>query len=348
MDIKTTKTAVLRGKEQLTIEDRALPELTPDNVLVKIKACNICTSEYGVYNGSRTRPYPLVFGHEWAGEVLETGSNVDDLRKGDMVACGYEFDPASPESLEGRTGECRHIKTANDLNPDGYYGNAGFAEYAVKSKVGLYHIAPGVDPAVAGLLEPIASVVFGQRKLNVQRGETVVVIGGGTMGILNALMAREYGARVLVSELLPEKLKTARSCGLEVIDAGAADPVQEVMRLTGGRGADAVVLAVGAQAATDQSFEMLKPKRGRVLLFAASYPSPKINLDVNTLHYRKIDIVGTFGADHRDFQAAADAINSGKIDFTPVIGSRYSFENMEEAMKAACVPGAYRVCVEMK
>lgn len=348
MEIKTTKTAVLRGKEQLTIENRALPELTPDSVLVKIKACNICTSEYGVYNGSRTRPYPLVFGHEWAGEVLETGSHVDHLKKGDMVACGYEFDPTSPESLEGRTGECRHIKTANDLNPDGYYGNAGFAEYAVKSKVGLYRITPGVDPAVAGLLEPIASVVFGLRKLNVHWGETVVVIGGGTMGLLNALMAREYGARVLVSELLPKKLETVRGCGIEVIDAGAADPVQEVMRLTGGRGADAVILAVGAQSATDQSFEMLKPKRGRVLLFAASYPSPRINLDVNTIHYRKIDIMGTFGADHRDFQTAADAINGGKIDFTPVIESRYSFENMEDAMKAACVPGAYRVCVEMK
>lgn len=348
MEIKTTKTAVLRGKEQLTIENRALPELTPDSVLVKIKACNICTSEYGVYNGSRTRPYPLVFGHEWAGEVLETGSHVDHLKKGDMVACGYEFDPTSPESLEGRTGECRHIKTANDLNPDGYYGNAGFAEYAVKSKVGLYRITPGVDPAVAGLLEPIASVVFGLRKLNVHWGETVVVIGGGTMGLLNALMAREYGARVLVSELLPQKLETVRSCGIEVIDAGAADPVQEVMRLTGGRGADAVILAVGAQSATDQSFEMLKPKRGRVLLFAAAYPSPRINLDVNTIHYRKIDIMGTFGADHRDFQTAADAINRGKIDFTPVIESRYSFENMEDAMKVACVPGAYRVCVEMK
>ena len=348
MEIKTTKTAVLRGKEQLTIENRALPELTPDSVLVKIKACNICTSEYGVYNGSRTRPYPLVFGHEWAGEVLETGSHVDHLKKGDMVACGYEFDPTSPESLEGRTGECRHIKTANDLNPDGYYGNAGFAEYAVKSKVGLYRIVPGVDPAVAGLLEPIASVVFGLRKLNVHWGETVVVIGGGTMGLLNALMAREYGARVLVSELLPKKLETVRGCGIEVIDAGAADPVQEVMRLTGGRGAAAVILAVGAQSATDQSFEMLKPKRGRVLLFAAAYPSPRINLNVNTIHYRKIDIMGTFGADHRDFQTAADAINRGKIDFTPVIESRYSFENMEDAMKAACVPGAYRVCVEMK
>jgi len=347
MDIMTTKTAVLRGKEQLTIEERRLPEVTADSVLVKIQACNICTSEYGVYNGSRTRPYPLVFGHEWAGEVLEVGANVDDFKKGDLVACGYEFDPASPESLEGRTGECRHIKTANDLNPDGYYGNAGFAEYAVKSKVGLYHIKPGVDPSVAGLLEPIASVMFGLRKVGIQRGETVVVIGAGTMGVLNGLMARECGARVLISELLPKKLEAARACGLETIDAGAADPIEEVMRLTEGKGADVVILAVGAQSATDQSFEMLKSKRGRVLLFAASYPSPKINLDVNTLHYRKIDIVGTFGADHRDFQSAADAINAGKINFAPVIESRFTFCEMEQAMKAACIPGAYRVSVLM-
>ena len=80
----------------------------------------------------------------------------------------------------------------------------------------------------------------------------------------------------------------------------------------------------------------------------SSSASPRINLNVNTIHDRKIDIMGTFGADHRDFQTAADAINRGKIDFTPVIESRYSFENMEDAMKAACVPGAYRVCVEMK
>ena len=78
MDIRTTKTAVLYGAGKLAMEERALPQLTEDRVLVKIKACNICTSEYGVYNGSRTRPYPLVFGHEWAGEVLEVGSGVDD------------------------------------------------------------------------------------------------------------------------------------------------------------------------------------------------------------------------------------------------------------------------------
>lgn len=348
MEIKTAKTAVLRGKGQLAMEERALPELNADSVLVKIKACNICTSEYGVYNGSRTRPYPLVFGHEWAGEVLAVGADVDDLQVGDQVACGYEFDPASPESLEGRTGECRRIKTANDLNPDGYYGNAGFAEYAVKSKVGLYRIEKGIDPSIGGLLEPIASVLFGLRKLRVKHGETVVVIGAGTMGLLNGLLAREYGARVIISELIPKKLETARASGLEVIDAGSADPVGEVKRLTGGKGADAVILAVGAQPATDQSFEMLKPKRGRVLLFAASYPSPKINLDVNTLHYRKIDIVGTFGADHVDFQAAAGIINQKTINFSPVIESRYPFAQMEEAMKAACIPGAYRVSVVME
>ena len=348
MDIRTTKTAVLYGAGKLAMEERALPQLTEDRVLVKIKACNICTSEYGVYNGSRTRPYPLVFGHEWAGEVLEVGSGVDDLRPGDLVACGYEFDPSSPESLEGRTGECRRIKTANSLNPDGYYGNAGFAEYAVKSKIGLYRIKEGVDPAVAGLLEPVASVLFGLRKVRLRYGETVVVIGAGTMGVLNGLMAQDHGARVLISELLPKKLETAKACGLETIDAGRVDPVQEVMRRTDGRGADVVILAVGAQAATDQAFEMIKEKRGRVLLFAASYPSPKISLDVNTLHYRKIDLVGTFGADHVDFQAAADAINRGNIDFSPVIEARFPFSAMEDAMKAACEPGAYRVSVQME
>lgn len=342
-----TKTAVLRGKEQVTLEQRRLPELDENSVLVKIHACNICTSEYGVYNGSRTsRPIPLVFGHEWSGEVLKAGTHVMGFKEGDMVACGYEFDPYSPESLEGRTSECRHIKTANDLNDDGYYGNAGCAEYAVKSQVGLYKIDQSVDPAVGGLLEPVASVVYGLRKLHVEKNETIVVIGAGTMGIINAVTAREYGCRVIISELLDKKLETARAYGFEVIDAKEMDPVKEVMRLTDNRGADAVVVAVGAQAATDQAFEMLKPKRGRVLLFAAAYPSPQISLDVNTIHYRKLDIIGTFGADHCDFTEAARLINKG-VDYSRVIECCYKLDQIDEAFQAACAMGAYRVCVKM-
>ena len=342
-----TKTAVLRGKEQVTLEQRRLPELDENSVLVKIHACNICTSEYGVYNGSRTsRPMPLVFGHEWSGEVLKAGAHVMGFKEGDMVACGYEFDPYSPESLEGRTSECRHIKTANDLNDDGYYGNAGCAEYAVKSQVGLYKIDQSVDPAVGGLLEPVASVVYGLRKLHVEKNETIVIIGAGTMGIINAITAREYGCRVIISELLDKKLETARAYGFEVIDAKEMDPVKAVIRLTDNRGADAVVVAVGAQAATDQAFEMLKPKRGRVLLFAAAYPSPKISLDVNTIHYRKIDIIGTFVADHCDFTEAARLINKG-VDYSRVIECCYKLDQIDEAFQAACAMGAYRVCVKM-
>jgi Threonine dehydrogenase and related Zn-dependent dehydrogenases len=346
--VEFAKTAVLRGAGLVALENRKLSEMDENSVLVKIKACNICTSEYGVYNGTRTtRPLPLVFGHEWSGEVLDVGSKVMGFSKGDFVACGYQFDPYSPESMEGRTSECRHIKTANDLNPDGFYGNAGCADYAVKSQVGLYKINQGVDPAVAGLLEPIASVVFGLKKLRVNWGETVVVIGAGTMGILNALIAREYGCRVIVSELLPRKIEIAKACGFEVIDAKECNPVKEVMRLTEQKGADAVVVAVGAQAATDQAFEMLKSKRGRVLLFAAAYPSPKINLDVNTIHYRKIEIIGTFGADHCDFLVASELINGQNVDFSPVIETSFPLEQIDDAFKAACKIGAYRVCVVM-
>ena len=344
--VKTTRTAVMRGKENLTIEERVLPEMGENDVLVQVKACNICTSEYGVYNGARTRPAPLVFGHEWAGKVLAVGQKVMDIKEGDLVACGYQFDPYSPESLEGRTSECRNILSADILNPDGYYGNAGFAEYAVMSQIALYKIGQDTDPAIAGLLEPVATVVSGIRRMNVRPSDTVVVIGAGTMGLLNALVLREYGCRVIVTELLEKKLKTARELGLEVVDSAAVDAVAEVKRLTNEKGADAVVLAVSAQKATDQAFDMMKKNRGKLLLFAAGSPSPVIKLDVNTLHYRKIEIYGTYGADHVDFAEAARLINKG-MDFSAIIEARYPFNEMENAMKAACVPGAYRIAVTM-
>lgn len=344
--VKTTRTAVMRGKGNVCIEERMLPEVGENDVLVQVQACNICTSEYGVYNGARTRPSPLVFGHEWAGKVLAVGQKVMDIKMGDLVACGYQFDPYSPESLQGRTSECRNILSADIPNPDGYYGNAGFAEYAVMSQIALYKIRQDADPAIAGLLEPIATVVSGIRRMNVKPSDTVVVIGAGTMGLLNALVLREYGCRVIVTELLEKKLKTARELGLEVVDSAAVDAVAEVKRLTNEKGADAVVLAVSAQKATDQAFDMLKKNRGKLLLFAAGSPSPVIKTDVNTLHYRKIEIYGTYGADHVDFAEAARLINKG-MDFSAVIEARYPFNEMEDAMKAACVPGAYRIAVIM-
>ena len=267
------KTAVLTAVETAEVIDRELPELGEHDVLVKIDANNICTSEYGAFNGARKRPLPLVFGHEWAGTVVEVGSAVDSVAVGDYIASGYQYDPYSEPSREGRTSECTKLQSADHPNPDGYFGNAGCANYAVAKEVACYKIDKGIDPSVAALLEPLGTCCAGFRRFGIEYGQTVVVIGAGTMGVLNALVAKAHGCRVIITEMMPKKLETAAKLGLETIDVSKCDPVEKVRELTGGKGADGVIIAVGASGAYAQALEMAKEKRAHLLIFAAGHPS---------------------------------------------------------------------------
>lgn len=340
------KTAVLTAVEKAEVIDRELPELGEHDVLVKIDANNICTSEYGAFNGARKRPLPLVFGHEWAGTVVEVGSAVDSVAVGDYIASGYQYDPYSEPSREGRTSECTKLQSADHPNPDGYFGNAGCASYAVAKEVACYKIDKGIDPSVAALLEPLGTCCAGFRRFGVEYGQTVVVIGAGTMGVLNALVAKAHGCRVIITEMMPKKLETAAKLGLETIDVSKCDPVEKVRELTGGKGADGVIIAVGASGAYAQALEMAKEKRAHLLIFAAGYPAPKWELDPNTVHYRRMVIVGSYGADAVDFREAASMINMGAADFSQLVEEKIPLDKIQEAFEEACKPGMYRISVQ--
>lgn len=340
------KTAVLTAVEKAEVIDRELPELGEHDVLVKIDANNICTSEYGAFNGARKRPLPLVFGHEWAGTVAEVGSAVDSVAVGDYIASGYQYDPYSEPSREGRTSECTKLQSADHPNPDGFFGNAGCANYAVAKEVACYKIDKGIDSSVAALLEPLGTCCAGFRRFGVEYGQTVVVIGAGTMGVLNALVAKAHGCRVIITEMMPKKLETAAKLGLETIDVSKCDPVEKVRELTGGKGADGVIIAVGASGAYAQALEMAKEKRAHLLIFAAGYPAPKWELDPNTVHYRRMVIVGSYGADAVDFREAASMINMGAADFSQLVEEKIPLDKIQEAFEEACKPGMYRISVQ--
>lgn len=340
------KTAVLTAVETAEVIDRELPELGEHDVLVKIDANNICTSEYGAFNGARKRPLPLVFGHEWAGTVVEVGSAVDSVAVGDYIASGYQYDPYSEPSREGRTSECTKLQSADHPNPDGYFGNAGCANYAVAKEVACYKIDKGINPSVAALLEPLGTCCAGFRRFGIEYGQTVVVIGAGTMGVLNALVAKAHGCRVIITEMMPKKLETAAKLGLETIDVSKCDPVEKVRELTGDKGADGVIIAVGASGAYAQALEMAKEKRAHLLIFAAGYPAPKWELDPNTVHYRRMVIVGSYGADAVDFREAASMINMGAADFSQLVEEKIPLDKIQEAFEEACKPGMYRISVQ--
>ena len=176
-------------------------------------------------------------------------------------------------------------------------------------------------------MEPFATVIHGAKKLRLKPFETVVVIGAGTMGLINAQTAKAYGCRVIVSEMIPKKIETAKAMGFEVIDCNESDPVEKV-------------------SANSQGLEMLKQNDGRMLLFAAGYPVPELKVDSNMLHYRKMELIGTFGADHEDFKEAAKALSTKVVDVSKLVEEKkFPLSRLQDAYEEASKPGMYRVSV---
>ena len=283
------------------VRERDLPEVGPYDVLLHMKVCNICTTDYGQWLGLREHQgYPMAGGHEAAGIVEQVGEKVTDLKVGDMVATGYEGCGHCPACREGHIDQCEEIR--NDTE--------------------------------------------GAKKLRLKPFETVVVIGAGTMGLINAQTAKAYGCRVIVSEMIPKKIETATATGFEVIVCTESEPVEQVKELTEGIGADTVIVAVGATSANSQGLEMLKQNDGRMLLFAAGYPVPELKVDSNMLHYRKMELIGTFGADHEDFKEAAQALSSKVVDVSKLVEEKkFPLSRLQEAYEEASKPGMYRVSV---
>jgi L-iditol 2-dehydrogenase len=206
-----------------------------------------------------------------------------------------------------------------------------------------------LSPSEAGFVEPLGSVLHGLRKLRLHGGyDIVVIIGGGTMGLLNAAAAKAMGARVIVSSRGEKKIETGRNMGFEMIDAGSCDPVEEVKRLTSGHGADAVIVSAGNDLANQQSLEMVKAQHGRILFYAAGYPVPGLNVDSNVIHYKNLELIGTFGSTLEDFNNAGKMLSERRIDVSYLIEEKIPLTNIQEAFQKASKKGNFRISVMLQ
>lgn len=346
MEIKTMRFGVLTEKGHAEVRERPLPEMGADEVLVKQDACNICTTDYQQWLGLREgRGYPMASGHESSGTVLAVGKNVKDLAIGDRVSLTYVT-----------CGICDGCKRGlgcdnNEIGPkkmsyDGYRGMFAYADYAVRPARALIKMNKDLSPSEAAFMEPLAAVVKGLEKLRLKPLENVVVVGAGTMGLLNAQASRAMGARVIVSELMDNKLAVAKKMGFETIDGKTCDVVETVKNMTGGKSADAVILAVAATPTNAQSFDLVKKLDGRILFFGAAHPAPELHIDSNVIHYRRLELIGTFGADLKDFCVAADMLNSGVVKVNELIEEkRFPLDKIQDAFAEAATPGKFRVSV---
>src|SRR5882762_8881128 len=267
----TMLAAVYRGKGDVRMETVPVPEIGAGELLVRVHTCGICGTDLKkIATGSHSAP--RIFGHETSGVVVATGRGVSQFQPGERVMVFHHIPCRECYYCRHKTfAQCETYKKVGctaGFEPSG----GGFAEYVrVMDSIvqhGTVRIPDGVSFEQACFVEPVNTCMKGIDALCLQADETVLVIGQGPIGLILSVLAKKAGAAVITSVLYPERLKIGESFGLELImDASRADVTQKVRELTDGRGADAVILAVGGNGLIRPAMDATRPG-GRVLLFA--------------------------------------------------------------------------------
>jgi L-iditol 2-dehydrogenase len=314
-----------------------------DEVLIRIHACGICPSDLRAYTGARAgfRPFPYIPGHEWAGKIVELGPTVEGFSVGDRVApswrvvCGKCY-----YCTRGLHNYCENLR----------YGQVrgGFAEYGVAPAESLYRIPDGVSYQEASFSEPLACCINGSLASRISFGDDVVIVGAGPIGLLHLQLARHQGGRVIVSELIPKRLTAAQELGAdEVIDADQDDPVERVKELTEGRGANVVIVAVGARRAAEQALDMAGIG-GTVNFFAGTYPSIEIPFDPNLVHYKQLALTGSHDFTPAHFRTALRFIQIGTVRVSPLISHELTLNETKQGFDIVAERRGLKVIINVK
>jgi L-iditol 2-dehydrogenase len=263
---------VYRGINDMRVETVPVPQIGPGELLVKIATCGICGTDLKkIHLGSHSAP--RIFGHEMTGVVVRAGQGVTRFSPGDRVMVFHHVPCGSCYYCRKKTpAQCPQYKkvgTTAGFEPSG----GGFAEYIrvmdwIVSSRGVVRIPDGVPFEQAAFIEPVNTVLKAVKLLNLAEDDTVLVIGQGPIGLMLAALSRRTGARVLTSDLYPERHAIAAKFGLtNPIHAGTEDVVKRTLAETEGRGADVVILAVGGNALIKTAMEAVR-YGGKVMLFA--------------------------------------------------------------------------------
>jgi L-iditol 2-dehydrogenase len=311
----TIRGVVYHAPGDIRVEQVPMPASGANELLVKVDACAVCGTDLkSMLVGNPRIKAPKIMGHEFTGLVETVGSNVDGFMTGDRVVMATSVS----------CGECFYCRRGNnnlcvDLAPMGFTYEGGMAEYVVIPGRALRNghaikVPEGVPAEHAALAEPLSCAVNSLENCGMEDGATVVVIGAGPMGIMNACVAREMGAgKLIMAELNPARLAQCGPFADLLVNSGEEDLVQVVKDQTGGIGADVVIVAAPAVPPQEQALEMVR-KQGTVCLFA-SLPVGKsmLHIDSRILHYGEITLVGTSDSTPAQVAKAVDMIAGGTL-----------------------------------
>ncbi len=335
----TMKAVVVRAPMAFDVEDVPMARPSKRGLLLKVAACGLCGSDLRTLRSGHWRvTFPWIIGHEISGEVVEVGDRYEgQWQKGDMLAVGpVVYCGVCDFCINGQYELCENYREIAQAWP------GGFAEYVALPEESLrlgtiQRVPESLDPILACVSEPISSCVNAQDRSGVGLGDTVVIIGAGPIGCIHTSLARARGAdKIFIADIVDERLKMAEAFEPDAtINVAETDVVEEVRRLTDGKGAEVIITATPAPVAVVQAVEMAR-KGGRILVFGGlPKDKSKPGVDMNTVHYNALYMIGTTTFAPRHQRVALRLMADDRIPVDKLVTHRFPLSEFKEGATLA-------------
>ena len=325
--------AVVKPSAEAACQVLTIPRPDPQagQVLVRVWAVGICGTDLPIFSGQRKVPYPLVPGHEFAGEVVSNGPGAHTFVPGDRVTAG----------LVAACGECPWCRKGQESLCDQVYkigisGNGGFAQYVAVPEKTLHHLPDSMTFAQGASIDPVASAYRPISKARIKSNDLVVIVGPGPIGLYALQLARAEGAMhvaVLGAEADGPRLDLAQRLGADmVLDVSRKDPAQAVQSLFQNRLADVVIEAAGSQSSLHTCLQVAK-KQARICLVGLFHH--QVAFDAGDVVRKELSIQGSICYTREDFQTSLDLVAAGRVQVDPLITHTYALTDIHQAIQAA-------------
>ena len=327
------KAAILRGRNDVRLEELPVPKIGHGEILVKMVACGVCGTDIEKLQGHWITP--PVLGHEAVGEIVEKGEEVQGLKIGDRVFAHHHVpDYTCHYCRKGDFTMCDSFPQTN-LDP------CGFAEYfrvpEPNVRLGAVLKLPEEISYEEGvLIEPVACCIRGLMKCRIDPGDSVLVIGAGPIGLMHINLLKVFGAgTIMASDLIDCRLQRALKLGANHIANPQRDDLASyVQEWTGGIGADLVVVAVGSAKAIRQGMDLVR-KGGTVCVFGMPSPKDMLTYDASQIFIREISINPSYSTSELETNMALKLILAKRINTNQLITHRFKLEHIEGALECA-------------
>jgi len=337
--VGSMQAVVIEQIGKLVVKECDKPRIGDDELLVAVRACGICGTDVHLLHGKYMGKYPLIPGHEFAGEVIQAGPGAAGFQVGDRIA-------ADPNNQCGRCSYCRKGKVhlCKNLDPLGVTRPGGFAGFCAVPAVQAFKLPPELSWEQGALMEPLACAVRGIEMARIVPGDTVAVLGCGTMGNLLTQLSRLNGAsKIIVSEPLQAKRDLALQCGAtRAVDPNAED-VKEALLAEDEDGADVVFEAAGLPQ-TAELAPYLAKRGGTVVFFGVVEPEHFIKLNPYMVNENELTICGSYNNPLTNTRAL-DILASGRLKTDAIVSHRFKLSHFEEAFNHFGAPDAFKIMI---